>query len=533
MATNSKRATKMDTSSALGFGGLEYYTLHDYKRLLLRRKWTIISLTLATALMVSVAVYFYPDYFTAKTMVQVDPGKVPESYVKSTATISAAERLALQQQQILSNTKLSQVVDELGLYANLRKTTTQDQVLLQMRKDIVVEPVTFNNPARDLEAFTISFTSRNPSTAAQVANKLASLFIEENLRSRQDQVMGTAEFFDRELEQAKRELAEKTQRMEALKARYYAELPESQNAHVQAIGSLQLELRAEMDAISQAQQQKVILQSLLADTPQVVDLDSVATSGGSSGLQEQLSRVQNDLDQLRSRYGPEYPDVVKKTAEIESLQKQIKQQEKSGASGAVSAPAPAPARHNPVIESQIEALDQDVKKHEGRETELKSQIEYYQSKLEGSPAVAQQMAVDTRDYQNAEDHYNHLQERKFSADISSDVETRQKGERFVVLEPAQPPARPSQPNRPLLDGLGLLAGLLISLFAVLVFEVMDTTIKTEREVTERLSVPIFGEIPWMVTQVGKRRSRLRTALATSGTTLLALGYLALVKLALR
>ncbi len=531
MATNSKGATKLDTGPALRLGGLEYYTLHDYKRLLLRRKGTIISLTLATALMVSVAAYFYPNYYQAKTVVQVDPGKVPEFYVKSTATISAAERLALLQQQILSNTRLAQVIDELGLYANLRKTTTQDQVLLQMRKDIEVEAVTFTNQARDLEAFTISFTSRSPNTAAQVTNKLASLFIEENLRSRQDQVIGTAQFFDRELENAKRELADKTQRMEALKARYYAELPESQNAHVQAIGSLQLELRAEMDAISRAQQQKVILQSLLADTPQVVDLDSVATSDGSSGLQAQVARLQNNLDQLRSRYGPEYPDVVKKTAEIESLQKQIKQQEKSGASGAVS--PPVPARHNPVIESQIEALDQDVKKHEEREKEMKSQIEYYQSKLEGSPAVARQMAVATRDYQNAEDHYNHLQERKFSADISSDVETRQKGERFVILEPAQPPARPSQPNRPLLDGLGLLAGLLISSFAVLVFEVMDSTIKTEREVTERLSVPIFGEIPWLVTQVGKRRSRLRMALATSGNTLLALGYLALVRVALR
>jgi uncharacterized protein involved in exopolysaccharide biosynthesis len=292
-----------------------------------------------------------------------------------------------------------------------------------------------------------------------------------------------------------------------------------------------LELRAEMDAMSRAQQQKVYLQSMLGDTPQVVDLDSVVTSGGSSGLQEQLARLQDDLDRLRARYGPQYPDVVKKSADIKSLQQQIERQEKSGASNA--APPPVPGRHNPVIESQIGALDQDMKKHEEREKELKSQIQYYQSKLEGSPAVAQQMAVATRDYQNAEDHYNHLQERKFSADISSDVETRQKGERFLIVEPAQPPARPTQPNRPVLDGLGLLAGLLISCFAVLVFEVLDTTVKTEREVTERLPVPIFGEIPWLVTEVGKRRHRRRMALATSTNMLLAVGYVALVVVAWR
>src|SRR4029077_10734833 len=123
-------------------GGLEYYGLRDYKRLLLSRKWVITSVTLAVALLTSMVVYFLPNVYKAETILMVDPGKVPESYVKSTATVSAAERLALLRQQILSNTRLAQIIDEMNLYSKAKKTQTQDEIVRQMREDIeLVEPV--------------------------------------------------------------------------------------------------------------------------------------------------------------------------------------------------------------------------------------------------------------------------------------------------------------------------------------------------------------------------------------------------------
>jgi succinoglycan biosynthesis transport protein ExoP len=529
--TNALHASTARREFESVLGGLEYYSLKDYKRLLLRRKWAILSITLAIALLTSVGAYFYPDFFKASTIVMVDPGKVPEYYVRSTATIAANQRLALLQEQILSNTKLSQIIDEFNLYGNLKNTKTQEQIVAQMRKDIVIEPVTFANQSRELQAFTISFISKNAGLASLVSNRLASLFIEENMKAREQQVMGTAEFFDRELEKAKEDTDEKGRKMEQLKSRYFAQLPESQNAHVQALSNLQLELRSELDAMSRSQQQKVYLQSLLADSPVVVDLDTGGKSNQASGAQEQGARLQTELDQLRTRYGPDYPDVVKKKAELQKLEQQLKETDGS----ANSTPAqPSIVKHrNPVIESQIAELDQEMQKHASREKELQSQIEYHQSKLESAPAITQQLAAATRDYENAEENYKRMQDHKFSADISSDVETRQKGERFVILEPAQPPARPYEPNRPLIDALGLVGGFLISLGSVLAWEVLDTTIKTERELTERLRAPVFAEIPWLPTQAGSRRQRLRLVVTAGGNTVLALAYLALVVVALR
>src|SRR5579864_4281371 len=173
----------------VGLGGLEFYGPKDYLQLFLRRKWTIICVTLALALVTAVGVHYWPDSYKADSVVVVDPGKVPQTYVRSTATIPAADRLALLQAQILSDTRLSQIIDEMGLYPELKNRMPPDQILRRMREDIQVAPVSFDNlqkvsnPARaGLEAFTVSFVSRNSSTAAKVANRLASLFIEENMK---------------------------------------------------------------------------------------------------------------------------------------------------------------------------------------------------------------------------------------------------------------------------------------------------------------------------------------------------------------
>src|SRR5262249_9249238 len=147
--------------------------------------------------------------------------------------------------------------------------------------------------------------------AAKVSNRLASLFIEENLRVREQQVVGTADFFEDQLRKAKQDLDQKSQVLAQLRARYANDLPESQNLHLQALNSAQLSLRGEEDAISRAQQQKVSLQSLLASTPTVVNLDS-NDNAANAGLQEQLERLQSEMDQLRSHYGPSYPDIVRK-----------------------------------------------------------------------------------------------------------------------------------------------------------------------------------------------------------------------------
>src|SRR3974390_1328859 len=183
-----------------GLAGLEYYTLRDVRALLWHRKWLLVSVSLFISLAVCVVAYRLPEQHQAGTLIMVDPGKVPENYVKSTATIDANQRLNLLQAQILSDTKLSQVIDELGLFRSAKATKPLGNLVNLLRTNIDVKPTTSGPVNRaTLRSFTVSFTAQNPSVAAKVSNRLASLFIEENLKVREQQVEGTADFFEAQL----------------------------------------------------------------------------------------------------------------------------------------------------------------------------------------------------------------------------------------------------------------------------------------------------------------------------------------------
>jgi polysaccharide chain length determinant protein (PEP-CTERM system associated) len=515
-----------DAPGSTTSSGLEFFTLQDYARVLSRRKWFIILVTFGFAVVAAVVIHFLPNSYKATTVILVDPQKVPDYYVNSTVSTSVVDRLATLRQQILSETRLGQIIDEMGLYPDLKNKLPQEELVQRMQKDILVDAGNPPKTEKTLQAFSISYFNSNPNVAAQVTNRLASLFIEENIKGRQQAVQGTADFLTKELDDAQKELKDKEAQITSLKSHNLAELPESEPTDVQALTSLQIQLQSERDAISQAQQQQVYLQSMLGDNPAIVNLDS-QQSAEADPMQTQLAQLESELDDLRKRYGPSFPDVVKKEMQIRDLQSRIAEAQKQA--GSKPAPKPAPARsRNPVVESQLAKLDDVIHQHEQRQKQIEDQIAVRQSHLERIPLFQQRMSAVMRDYQAAQDHYKYLFERKFSADMATDLEVRQKGERFEVLDPAQVPYKPDHPNRPLFNLVGLGVGLLVALASALARELLDTSVKTEREVISELGAPIFGEIPWLPTPPANRQRFLHTVYACVGTSALVSAYLILV-----
>jgi polysaccharide chain length determinant protein (PEP-CTERM system associated) len=497
-----------------------YYTLNDFVRVFSRRKWLILLVTPLVGLLAALIGYFLPNVYRATTVILVDPKKVPESYVSSTVSVDVVERLATLREQILSSSRLGQIINDMGLYPELRRKMSNDELIDFMRKNIDLHVHNTGKSDRGLGAFSISYQSHSPVEAARVANQLASLFIAENIRSREQQAQGTADFLTREVEEAKKSLDQKEKQIQELKTRYISELPASEGTHAQAITSLQIELRAEMDAINRAQQQKGYLQSLASDSPVVVNLDT-QDSSEVAGLQVLLTKAQADMDAARKRYGDQYPDVIKKSIEIQNLENRIKE-----AQAQVKPTAkPAPVRQqNPVLLSQISKLEDEIKKDEARQAELQREISYHQSKLERIPLYEQKMASIMLDYDAARDEYTRLVDRKVAADMSSDLEVRQKAERFVVLDPAQVPEKPEAPNRPLINLAGLVLGLVLALVSAVVLEVTDPTVKTEREAASLVGAQVFGEIPWLQTLREKRLRWAKAVLACAGSTILVSAY---------
>ena len=498
----------------LGLPGLEYLTLKGLMRLLVRRKWLLILCTFLAGSLAAVVGHLIPNKYRATTVIMVDPRKVPDNFVAPTVASGIADRLATLRQRILSSTNLTEVMDELKLYPELRGRKSPEELVQLMSKDIeiVVSPPSGD---RGEGTFRISFQSNNAEVAAAVTNRLSSRFIDENVKARESEVQGTSQFIDRELAEAKQDLQQKEDKIRQIKSQYVADLPESQAIHVQALNALQLDLRSEEDAINRAQQQKVYYQSQLLAQPQVVNLDGNNENSGLIPLQTQLAQAQTQLDTLRSRYGQGHPDVVKKTVEVNELERRIREaKDENSDRHQVKTPG---KQRNPVLESQIAGIDEEIKSRAKHEADIKEKIAYHQSKLERIPVLEQQLAAVNRDYENSRDHYKLLMDRKFSADMSTSLESFQKSERFIVLDPAQVPSRPYSPDRRLFDAGGLIGGLLIGLLIVVVLELLDPTVKSTREILEMLTVPVLAEIPELVTNRDRQNARMRNLLGAAGS----------------
>lgn len=497
-----------------GFSGLEYFGPREYWNVIRRSKWLILSLTLGTALLTSVVVHFIPNTYRATTVVLVDPRKVPDSVVMSTVTSGIGDRLATLRQQVLSTSRLGQIIDSMNLYSDMRGKKSKDELIERMRKDIEVE-IMANGGSQGMGAFKISFNSRDPVQAAAVTNKLASVFIEENVKAREQEVVGTAEFIDHELEDANRDLKQKEDMIRNIKTQYASSLPESQLAHVQAINSGQIELRSELDAMARAQQQKVYLQN----SPQpVVKSDPTQPAP----LEAQLTRQEAQLQDLRARYGDNHPDVRRLRTEVQDLRQRASREVKSSGSSSSKGTAQRP------LDAQLAVLDDEIKSHQRRSEEVRKQISMHQQKIDQMPVLEQQLAAVMRDYETARDHYKMLLDRKFAADMSSNLETYQKGERFVVLDPAQVPKLPSRPNRFLLDVAGLAVGLGLSLLLAVFLELNDSTVKTEAEILSYVEAPVMAELPWIMTNTEQHRKRKRTTLGLAINGAMGVAYVCMV-----
>jgi polysaccharide chain length determinant protein (PEP-CTERM system associated) len=508
-----------------------------YLQVLWHRKWIV----LLSFVLVTTATYFYtrqlPNVYTSETVILVDPQKVPESYVKATVSGDVRNRLGTLSQQILSATRLQRIIDSVNMYASERKSLPREEVISRMRRDISVTILSDFGGGGDLQAFRIGFSSTNPNLAAQVANELASLFIEENLKAREQQATGTTEFLQNQLQESRRTLEAQEARLKEFKLKHIGELPEHQAADLQIMGQLQSQLQLASESLHRAEQQKNYVQSLMASqsSSTVVDLDEtqprpvVKADAAKPVARSPVQTLKARLDTLLTRYNDNHPEVKRLKAQIAAEEKKSeaaavaaaaeepKPETVAAASAAAraDAPPPAPKRFaNPVLTAQVRSLEDEIGKYKAEQQRLIKMSQQYQAKLEAIPIREQEMTNLVRDYEISKTHYQQLLEKQLSAETATQLEIRQKGERFSVLDPAQVPQKPSKPNRMVMNGAGGILGLVLGLALALVTEFLGMTITSTDQITAATGLTVLASIPNISTYadvVARRRRRIVTA----------------------
>ena len=490
---------------SLGSGDTGGFEFRYYLEVIRRRKALVMLTALGIFLCTVVVAHGLPNVYRSQTVILVDAQQVPSTYVTSTVSTSIQDRLVTIQQQVLSPTHLKMLIDKLGLYPELRGKVSDDSLVQRMIGSTKVDVPVNQNGAR-LSSFSISFESENPAEASQVANALAATFIEENLKAREEQFEGTADFLDGELQDTKKSLDAKEQQLDAIKSTYVMDLPESQQFHMEALNNLRMQMTASQDRVNRAQQDKMVIQSMMSSSAPTMDMDGEG-AGAMSGSQVAIEKAQAHLADLQSRYGPSFPDVRKAQADLDRLKKAAAQEAKQ-APAAIVDTTPGAGTKNPVLEAQLVKLNQEIEDQTKQQADTQQQINFHVSKLARVPIFQQQMAGLMRDDDALRAHYQDLLDKKLAAQMASQLEARQKGERFVVLDPAPVPAQPYGPNRPLINLAGLLGGLLGGLALAVMVDRSDESVRNESQAVQLLGMPVLVGIPQMYTAAELRARRM-------------------------
>jgi succinoglycan biosynthesis transport protein ExoP len=490
---------------SLDGGGVQEF--HHYLDIIRRRKAVIILTTIGFFCCAVVIARRMPNIYRSQTVILVDAQQVPSSYVQSTVSTSLQDRLSTIQQQVMSPTRLANMIEKKGLFRELRSQVGDDALIAKIQKSTSVDV------AGHYSSFRIAYQGDDPKEVAQLANELAETFITENTEARQQQFSGTAEFLDNQLQETKTQLEAKEQQLQAIKSNNANDLPEQKQFHLEALNNLRSQLAASEDRVRLAKQDKIMLESLMNTNAPTVEVDGGGAGSASPG-QKQIEKLESHLAELRAQYGPNFPDVRKAQADLDRLKKkEAAKRAQEPAQVPVEPVAPAGNRRNPVLESQIQKLDQDIQEQTKIQGPLQQQIDFHLSKLERVPIFEQQIAGLMRDYDSLRAHYQNLLDKKLSAQMASELESRQKGERFVILDRAPVPDEPSGPNRPLIAFGGLILGLIGGVGLAIAIEMMDLSVRSEHEASELLGIPVLAGIPQIYTELEIRSRRIRFAVA--------------------
>lgn len=476
--------------------------------LIVKRRWfLLVPFSLAMIVGIALAIKL-PKVYEASTLILIQPQRVPQNYVQSLVDTDTTQRINTLSQQVLSRTNLENIIKQFNLFSGPETGSMfMEDKVNNLRKRITVD-VSTGRRRGESDAFSITFEGKNPKEVMNVTNALASYFIDENLRLREAQAVGTSDFLESELESMKRKLEVVETQLKQYRESYMGELPEQLDSNLRILDRLQEHLGEIQQNYSEAKIRLVALQNEAAATRE----QSTTVIIGQQNQPEtnDLDQMRVQLENLQSRYTERHPDVVRLKARIADLEKQAQSQPAADGASTGSGRSPG-ARLSPEYRAQYNEIMQEMARLKEDITDTRQQIASYQKRVENTPKREQELLSLRRDYQNIQSTYDSLLDRKLEADIAVNLERKQKGEQFRVLDPAKLPQKPVKPDMRKLFVMIVGAGLALGGGIIFLLEYLDTTFKRPEDIEEDLELPVLCSVPQIISDKMKRLKRIEHA----------------------
>jgi len=431
--------------------------------ILRRRKWAGVIAFAATLSLAMPFVFFLPNVYSGAATVIVD-NQDASSLVRDTVP-ELETRLVTIQQELLSRTRLSDVIMRLNLYpARRRAHAPMAAVVEGMRRDIHIELSRSDRGRQSTIGLKISYIGLDPRSAAAVPNTLAALYVEENIRMRERQTGEMAEFLKTQFDAARRVVEVQQARLDRFKQERAGELPEQVAINMVTLERLNTRLRLNTDDQLRVREQQ----------------DRFA--GGIQANQDAadpLQTAKQRLAELQTKFTDKHPDVMRTKAAIAELERQR--------AGTVHAP-PQPVQRTSSSEGALALLQQE-------ERRLREDIAAYERRIQTAPKIEQELEALERDYNAAKESHASILKRYEEAQLADSLEQAKKSETFRVLDTAIVPTAPAAPNRRRLLLMAFFFAAASAVGMMLLAEHLDTSFHSVGELRQFTTVPVLASIP--------------------------------------
>lgn len=464
-----------------------------------RGKWVILTSAILSLAVAGVYCIVAPKQYRSETLILVEDQKIPEQYVLGVTEGNLEQRIFLIQKQLTGRAILADIVKELNLYPEEVEMYGLDGGTSILAQALSVEMVgkgqRGNFVSRSgIDAFTVSFSHEDPSLAMKVAGTLAEKFIEENLKARELTAEGTTEFFESEVRRAKVELEKKEDQISQFKSAHIGELPQQVEPNLRALDRLQSDLNSTHESIQRHSDRLVMIDKAIQEYERFGTKSQVLAVGpaGIDPLFPRLKELREKLVKLQAEFWEGYPEIILTKEEIRQVDGKLVE---------LYGPdvlKPGEKLMDPYLrdlKKQRDEVKSEIALSRQRQSLLQAEKKTHEKRIDKAPEVEQELLILERDYENMKSNYRALLDKRLNARVSENLEKRQKGAQFRIIDTANFPTKPEKPNQPRVLIFGLLLGCGLGVGVAVLREQLHPQFRRPEEVEQLFGPQLLAVIP--------------------------------------
>lgn len=484
-------------------------TAKELAGILRRRKWTILVPALGVFALSAALALLLPRVYKSTTTILIEEQGIPREYVSSNITSFADQRLQSINQRIMSTTKLLELINRFNLYTDLKAKLTIDEIVERMRKkDLVFNTISADvidprtgRPGQATIAFSVSYKGKNPETVQRVANELASLYLEENLKTREKASADTSKFMEEERKDVKARMAALDAKISAYKQKNVNTLPELVQVNLQGLDQVERETFRMEDQLRALKEREGYLQEQLASvSPETTNQE-----------RDSLRELRVRLIDLKSRFSDEYPDVIKTKAAIRELEGRL------AASGKMASQTKPDNPAYITMSSQLAGTRTEIESVQRQMKDLRAKRDAYRHRVESSPRVEEGFRGLLVERNNLQAKFEEMNKKAMDAQVAYGMEKEQLGEKFSIIDAARLPEKPDSPNVLAILLIGIVLGMGSGVGAAALKESTDDTVRDAGKLSVETGFPVLVGVPEIVTSGDVARARMRRIQVAAGT----------------